>query len=178
MNRNRIGWLLALGFAWSSSEFVHSEPQYFPLEVGNRWIYEIAQHLFSGTREVAVEAMRGGSFFIRTRTEGPGRIGDVVHVRANGNEIDIELSREGFVPFYRFDEDAWLHRDCDTCDDNSAIRVVARDEVVTTPAGVFTDCLKLVFLGRCIDAGLLAQWWAPDVGLVKSEQDNITGAVT
>jgi hypothetical protein len=71
-----------------------------------------------------------------------------------------------------------VHRDPFDCDDNATVSVESQYEVVETPAGVFTDCLKLVFLGRCTGPGLIARWWAPGVGLVKSVEDNFAGALT
>ncbi len=171
----RCAWFLAFVLPCVSGGLVRAAPRYFPLEVGNRWTYVVEHEFFTGMRDVTVHAEEDGLFVVRTRADGADM---VVRLRANGNEIDIELEGEGLVPNYRFEEDSWLHRDRSKCDDNATVTVVARDEVVATPAGVFTDCLKLVFLGSCDDAGTLAQWWAPEVGLVKSEEDNFAGAAT
>lgn len=172
----RLIWLTTVAILPALAGPAHSQPQYFPLEVGNRWTYDIEHHLFTGDREVWVEAEEDGLFVVRTRSSGPGGSG-IVRLSAQDGDIFIELPEEGLVPYYLFGEDSWAHRDLFECD-NATVTVEARDEVVETPAGVFTDCLRLAFRGPCADAGLIAQWWAPDVGLVKSVEDNFAGAVT
>jgi hypothetical protein len=153
-------------------------PLYYPLAVGNRWGYVVEHHLFTGTREVAVEAQEDDLYVVRSRsTGGPGQVVGTLRLRADGNQIDIQLPPQGLVPYYRFEEDSWVHNDPFECD-QTTVTVAARDQVVDTPAGRFTDCLRLDFAGRCADAGLIAQWWAPGVGLVKAEEGNFTGAVT
>ena len=150
--------------------------QYFPLELGNRWTYVVEHPLFSGDREVTVDSEEDGLFSLRTRSSGPGADG-VARLRPEDGDILVELE-EGLVPQYRFGEDSWTYRSGSECDDESVVTVESRGELVETPAGTFRNCLKLVFQGRCADAGLIAQWWAPNVGLVKSVEDNFTGAVT
>ncbi len=173
----RLIWLTTVGILSVVAGPGHSQPRYFPLEVGNRWTYVIEHDVFSGDREISVEAEEDGLFDVRTRTSGPGSSG-VVRLLPQGDDILIELAPDGLVPYYRFGEDSWVHRDPFECDDSATVSIEARDEVVETPAGIFTDCLRLVFVGSCTDAGLIVQWWAPDVGLVKSVEDNFAGAVS
>jgi hypothetical protein len=100
-----------------------------------------------------------------------------VRLSQSGGEILIELAGEGMVTYHRFAEESWVHRDAVGCDDEAMVNVAARDEVVDTPAGSFSGCLKLVFQGHCFDGGTLAQWWAPEVGMVKSEENYLFGPV-
>src|SRR5207244_2928374 len=44
--------------------------------------------------------------------------------------------------------------------------IAARDADVTTPAGQFTDGIQVTFRGKCADAGITQQFYAPGVGLV------------
>jgi len=168
-------WFVALGFLTAFPVTVRSEPRYFPLEVGNRWTYSPGRVL-SGEREVRVESEENGVF--QVRTSGPGTFDLTMRLAEQDGEILIELEGEGLVLYHRFGDESWVHRDAIGCDDKVIVSVVARDEVVDTPAGTFANCLKLVFLQEnCSDAGTLTQWWAPEVGLVKSEEDYIFGAV-
>jgi hypothetical protein len=152
-------------------------PVYFPLATGNRWVYQVEHPIFSGSRVVVVGEEDAGLFLVRTQSSGPGPLASDVRLRAAGNEVDIELPGGELAPYYRFDEDAWVHRDVFECNDGVSATVVSRSEVVETPAGVFTDCLEVVFAPRCADAGLLAEWWAPGIGLVRAEEGNFAGAV-
>jgi hypothetical protein len=90
--------------------------------------------------------------------------------------LDIELAGEGFVPYYRFQEDSFLHRDLDSSNDRTRLTAAARDEKIETPAGVFDGCLRLDFEDlSCNDAGKLSEWWKPEVGLVKWKERWIGG---
>lgn len=50
-----------------------------------------------------------------------------------------------------------------------AYEIVADQEVVSTPAGLFIDCLKVQYLIAGGDAGGGTRYYAPGVGLVKEE---------
>ncbi|MCZ6795736.1 MAG: hypothetical protein O7J95_19185 [Planctomycetota bacterium] len=144
--------------------------RYFPLDVGNEWTY---QSDFSTRTIVASVHSRDGDVVVYQ-----GR-GPAVRLVDRGTEVDIEVPGDGFVPHYRFAEESWSRRDVDVCDDDREVVVVDRNAAVRTPAGVFEDCLEIAYgAPRCYDAGTHREWWAPDVGLVKWEEDNIGGPVT
>lgn len=63
------------------------------------------------------------------------------------------------------------------CVNQSVLRVVGRDEIVSVPAGTFEHCLHLSFEPKCSDAGALQQWFAPNVGLVKQLDNTIGGPI-
>ncbi|MBI4602552.1 MAG: hypothetical protein HY721_11390, partial [Planctomycetes bacterium] len=85
--------------------------------------------------------------------------------------LDIELPGEGFVPYYRYQQDTFIHRDPFDCDDGARLTAASRNDRVETPAGVFDGCLRLDFGeregGSCDDAGKISEWWKPEVGLVR-----------
>jgi hypothetical protein len=143
-------------------------PRYFPLDVGTRWTY--TEERFGSERVVTVleyddeaEVTRVDFFGTQVSLSGPP------------DAIDIELPEEGFVHYYRFPEESWVHRDFQGCDDG---RVLTRagTETVTTPAGEFADALRLEYgQGTCSDAGTGAEWWVLEVGRVKWVEDSFAG---
>ena len=147
--------------------------QYFPLGPGSRWEYVTEDAMFSGKQEVSVQGRDGN------RVQLSLGYTEVV-LEDRGDEIDIELEGEGFVPYYRFGEGSWTHRDPFSCDDNRMVQITDREAVVETPAGRFTDCLRIEYSGHtlCSDAGTFVEWWAPGVGRVKWQEDNFAGPVT
>jgi hypothetical protein len=143
---------------------------WFPLQTGYRWSYQPERGV-GGTRTVEVKEPEAG---------------DAYHVDFNGTDAiitlwyDIYLPEEGIADtWYRFDQDSWLHRDLNTCDDLRILSVTARDETVTTPAGEFTGCLRIEFgAGTCFYSGTFVEWWAPDVGRVKWTEGSFIGERT
>jgi hypothetical protein len=63
------------------------------------------------------------------------------------------------------------------CVNHSRIKVAARDEVVRVPAGEFRNVVRLDLQPPCVDAGIVAEWFAPGVGLIRREETSIAGPV-
>ncbi|MBI4603335.1 MAG: hypothetical protein HY721_15385, partial [Planctomycetes bacterium] len=111
-------------------------PRYFPLDPGNRWTYVEETH---GWRTATtVLALEGDAY----RVDLGGR---QARIGGSPDALDIELPGEGFVPYYRFLEGSFVHRDLLECDDRVKVTAASRDEEVQTPAGVFGGCLRLDF---------------------------------
>jgi hypothetical protein len=167
MNTSSVN-LVALMLTLIPSIPAAAETTWFPLVVGQRWIYE-NERGGPATRKITV-----------VEEQPPGFL-----VEFDGNEAviapgyDILLEGEGAVPYYRFGSDSWLHRDFRSCDDLRIMTVTARDETVDTPAGTFTDCIHIVYEpGQCADAGTFEEWWAPEVGKVKWTEGGFAGPKT
>lgn len=166
-----LAFACSAAFPLVSAGLAPAEGRYFPLEPGNRWTYVLEG--FGGERSVAVLAREGSTYLVsfsgalyRLRVAGPPEA------------VDIELPGEGFVPYYRFGEASWLHRDFSLCDDTRTLRA-GGIEAVETPAGEFEGCLRLDYEGhRCWDAGKTSEWWCPEVGLVRWSQSSIAGERT
>jgi hypothetical protein len=149
---------------------LRSQPpgRYWPLDPGNRWTY-------------AMEGIKGSGVVVYVM----GLEGDIyllnfggVEVRVGGlpDALDIELPGEGLVPYYRFQEPSWLHRDFHSCEDKTTITAAPERETIETPAGTFEGCLRLDYgKSQCMDAGKTSEWWSLDVGCVKWTQQSIAG---
>jgi hypothetical protein len=150
-----------------------AETPWFPLETGNRWTYsEGAQDGFE--RIVTVTGQEGDLFVVDFE-------GTEVRLGYAGQDgVDLQHPEEGLVPYYRFDQDSWTHRDFRSCDDNRMMTIVSRDETVDTPAGQFTGCIRIEYGAGtgCADAGTAVEWWAPDVGRVQWVEDSFIGPRT
>jgi len=150
------------------------QESYFPLEEGNRWVYQERQ--FSS--EVTVEVIQREGEIAELATSFAS--GSVL-VRDGGDEVEVELAEEGFVLYYRFSADTtWEHRDPFSCDDQRMVSVTAEPQPVETPAGTFEETLRIDYTGAtlCADAGKVAEWWAPGVGLVRWQEDSFVGRRT
>lgn len=119
--------------------------EYFPLEPGTRWTY--LNQRFQTEIDAAVVSRDGEIVTYRIAS-----IDYVLH--DNGDEIDVQLEGGEFAPFYRFEEDSWVHRDPFGCEDQRTIHVISRNAELETPAGVLLDVLILEYgPAVCGDAG-------------------------
>jgi hypothetical protein len=158
--------VLAIVFALPIGASALDPPRWFPLDPGNTWTY-VPEKI--GSQKVVQVLFRDGDLV-------QVALGNVV-VRLGGttDAIDIELPGEGLVPYYRFSEPSFVHRDLSGCDDGATLTAAPDLETVETPAGAFIDCLRLDFDGQCMDGGRASEWWAPEVGLVKWIDMSIMG---
>jgi len=142
-------------------------PRYFPLDPGRSWTY------WPGGKpgfEIVVSVVDtvGDAYLVDFH-------GTEVLIGGPPDELDIELPGEGFVPYYRFQEKSFFHRDVSVCDDKRTLVAEGR-QPVETPAGTFADCLRLDYENwTCADGGRISEWWALDVGLVQWTEQSIMG---
>jgi hypothetical protein len=158
----------AMLFAFAAGPQAKAQSPWFPLEVGNTWLY-IDLERPEGTRSVSVKREEAGVFTV---------LCDEVEVAITG-DLDILLPGEAPAIYYRFDDPSFLHRDFRLCDDLRVLTVMARDETVSTPLGEFLNCLRIESEpGLCADSGTGVEWWAPEVGRVKWVEESFGGPRT
>lgn len=168
MKSGIVGWAMFF-CARASAESLVPPPRYYPLDVGNTWTYEEEGRPEAVEPVVRVLAVEEG---VATVSLGFTEI----HIKDRNPELDIEIEGEGFVSYYRFAEGQFLHRDVLGCDDNRFLVAVSHVDVVETPAGTFTGCLRLDYQdGPCADGGSFSEWWAPEVGRVRYGEQSIFG---
>ena len=166
-------FVLTTSFALPSlSAQVIDSPRYFPLEPGTVWKYSNDRFTQSMVERKVVGIDEDG-FVIFDNGHFAVRFEDELDV------IRIEIPDEGFQLYYDFQDFEWTRRSVDHCADGATAIINSRNETVETPAGTFTECIKVEYLGsQCADAGLIAEWFAPEVGLVKWQELNFVGVVT
>jgi len=57
-------------------------------------------------------------------------------------------------------------------------RIGSKSEVLSLPAGLFTEVIRVDFSTSCADGGVLSHWYAKKIGLIQWEEQNIAGPVT
>ena len=147
--------------------------RYFPLDEGDKWTY--TGDTFGDTWVYSVVAIDDEGVVTFSRR------GPEVEIRfqEDGSAISVQLEDDSFGLFYDFELDTWRHRSVITCSDSRTVMVGSRTETVETPAGTFEDCVRLDYgPTQCADAGVVSEWFAPDVGLVKWVELNLIGSVT
>jgi hypothetical protein len=159
-----------------------SHANYWPLALGNYWVYGCdSQHPFCSNGPIwrSDVTAQGADTALLVQTCVAFTCVDTFALRAQGAQVDWRVSTGEWGGYYNFTGGAfWLHRDPFECDDSILYRAILETEPVVTPAGTFTGCLRIEPLQkRCADAGMIREWWAPGVGMVRSEQDNIAGYV-
>lgn len=163
---------------------------YFPLGVGNRWVYAKAGR--GGTSAWKVEVVEAGMpagpwpfFRMEGYFQGPPRV-----VRADRGGAVRELGPGGDREYLWYMLGApvgttWQLQLAPSptagplgdCVDGSRLVVASRNEVVKVPAGEFTRVVRIDFRSHCVDAGITSEWFAPGVGLVRREETSIAGPV-
>ncbi len=157
-----------------------SANSYFPLRVGNYWVY---QGPYLPTRTVTVTEQISGpddlSYFAvdnfldqHTRYLRSDRTGRV-------QEIDPEAGATALLYLLGAAVGTeWTYDPVEygrlLCLPTKA-RVLSRTETVRVPAGEFHDVVQIGFASVCADGGLSSEWFAPGVGLIKRTVQSIEG---
>ena len=150
-------------------------PAWFPLEVGNAWLYRPVPT--SSTRSANLEYR---NIWAHGTESIDGR--DYFDVLYFGREIALRAEpSDGSI--YVFDkasgtEKLWLapgrpvgstfSTEVNPCPTTATI--AARDASVTTSAGKFDNAVEVEFQGNCVDVGVTKQLYASNVGLVSDEE--------
>jgi hypothetical protein len=151
-------------------------PDYFPLQVGNQWIYRAAGS--AGVEPLSVEIPQAGYF------DGRGYV--LLRGLPEGDAW-LRLSEAGTL--YRYDpetgrEEVWLEFGAPAgqpfataihpC--NPAAVIASRAAKWEGPVGEFDTALEVQYQpGRCADAGLERDYYLPYVGLVERAVTTIAG---
>ena len=137
-----------------------SEPDFLPLSPGMRLEYELRRA--GETQELVVEhaaAAGAGVIVRRTWTQEDGTVETETsraERRADGVYFDGELA----LPLPARPGAAWARPP-------RSYRVEALDASADTPAGKFSDCLRVGYLIAAGDGGCGERRYAPGVGLVR-----------
>lgn len=155
-------------------------PDWLPLEVGNTWLYRPAAANRVNNQESRTITVHG--------TEKAGS-SEYFKVSYFGREVLLrrEPSDGSIVQYDRAanSEKPWLSlrlpvgstfpTSIDDCTTTGTI--AARDAAVKVPAGAFENVVHVRYRGNCADAGTTQQFFAPNVGIVSTEESNFAGPV-
>ncbi len=156
-------------------------PNYFPLEPGNIWLF----------RSVTINPQTQGldSDYQTLRVGSKEKIGDkeYFHVSYFGREVTLR-SNAATGEVVQYDrasggELPWLSLSLpvggtfpttvDRC--SSQGRMTSRTGTVSIPDGDPSDVLQIDFDTTCADAGVTRQYYAPNIGLIRSEETSFLG---
>jgi hypothetical protein len=157
---------------------------YFPLHTGYRWVYAIHGGLSArGTWEVNVGDEHAGSYHELSGYFGRNVRTDVRMVGATlpANVVERGDNGQDYL-WYEFDGRvgrSWIMRfppgENPGCEGGATLSIGARDEVISVPAGEFKQVIRIDFITACADAGIMSEWFAPGVGLIRREESTIAG---
>ena len=156
---------------------------HFPLQSGNQWNYskqgpggaEPWQVSVVTRATDATSQLQG--YFGATRTVCAGTGGVVHEVTADtGDEMWYDLGGSvGSAWRIRLDPGNGGAPDCV---DGSKVTIASRTEHVNVPAGSFDGVIRVDYASPCVDAGILSEWFAPGVGLIKRTEQSFAGPMT
>ncbi|MEO8127309.1 MAG: BsuPI-related putative proteinase inhibitor [Bryobacteraceae bacterium] len=152
-----------------------ADPDYFPLAVGNSWVYRVTEGRFPDVQVVEVTgttAVEGHSYF-RVNFFGNEAL---LRTTSDGTlvEYDTGAKREKvWIPFGA-DAGQTFATEMDNCTKSGKIENKAAK--YGGPTGSFTNALQVSFTQSCADAGTQSETFLPYVGLLERVVDNIAGA--
>jgi hypothetical protein len=159
-----------------------SQKSFFPLEVGNEWVYSDGTDTFTVQVLSENREANGASYFgvsgyfpndsVKIRKLRQDALGQILEFNPNGDDY----------LWYRVGNDlgAWTvqtggNLECIAGSRASRGKV---GEKVEVPAGVFERALRLDLLSPCADAGISAEYFAAGIGLVRRITVTIAGPRT
>ena len=151
-----------------------AEPDYFPLAVGNSWVYRVTEGRFPDAQVVEVSGTAGfdGRDYFRVQF-----FGRAVYLRTASDgtlyEYDANAKREKVWIAFGSDTGRTFTTEIDNCTMSGAIQGKALK--YSGPVGSFTNSLQVKFTQSCADAGIQSETFLPYVGLVEHVVDNIAG---
>jgi hypothetical protein len=149
-------------------------PDYFPLAVGNSWVYKTTQGRLNRVQTIAVEGIEKVDdrnfyrvqFFERTVFVRPQEDGSLV-------SYDRETKQEKLWLPFASPEGQRTTSEFDQCTKAGTVR--SKSATVKTALGEFNNALQLTYEPSCADAGVGTQFFLPYVGLVQQESTSIAG---
>ncbi len=163
---------------------------YFPLQVGNHWVYARRGPAGMDGWKVAVsdfkKAPNSHRYFVLSGYFGePARlvrrglrdnVGEF-NPRSNTDHLWYLLGAPVGTSWRMELEPVNDAGAPAGCVDGSRLAIVSRAEHVEVPAGAFANVVHVRFQPPCADAGILEEWFAPGVGLVRRLENSFAGPV-
>ena len=151
---------------------------YFPLSFGRIWVYTEGGEIV--VAEMAMEPDSSTVYMLKTSMAGP-------QVFTRDGDRVFEVREEDRRLWYDFSApvgESWtiepFGEDADDMMGGATVTVQSRTDEVELPYGTFSECIHFAFTppSNLADAGLLDQWFAPGVGLVKMTVQTIAGPLS
>ncbi len=153
-------------------------PSWFPLAVGNSWLYRSAPGNRPANFETRSISVHGKESIGSREYFQVEFFGQELLLRTESSDQSVVLYDRGFnaeQPFLSLGGRVGTTFPTRIGECTSQGTIASRDASVTTPAGAFTGAVGASFQGRCADAGLTRAVFAPGVGLAVSEESTFGG---
>jgi hypothetical protein len=157
-------------------------PGYFPLEVGNEWVYSDGVDTFTVQVQRETQEVNGTKYF-EVSGYFPNDTAKTRKLRRDslGRIRELNPAGEDFL-WYQFGNvrGAWQFVTSGQipCVTGSRVSFGEIGATVDVPAGVFQRTLRLRFVSPCADAGIAGEYFAGGVGLVKRVLNTFAGPRT
>jgi hypothetical protein len=170
--------LLALGWGFNDLSILHAEPSpaaYFPLAVGNRWVYESSEStaVTPVVESWEVTRQEGNAFVVQVKQSylTAGGVEEFFVSTAEGirrgDRPAASIEAVGTEP--RFFLKAPLTVGATWKNADGKYTVTAIDETVAVPAGTFTNCVEVTH-SSASGSVTTVTLYAPDVGMVQRDE--------
>jgi len=157
-----------------------AQTEFFPLQLGNQWIYQTGGRWFNGSR-IVVDIPRANIFEGREYAELRGLPEGNLWLRMGADGTLYRYNPEGRT------ESVWAvfstpaggtyRTAVDPC--NQTAHVESRNARVKVPVGEYENALEIRYpSANCADAGLAGEFYLPYIGLIQRESITIAGPRT
>jgi hypothetical protein len=164
-------------FVVAAANLCAAAPDYFPLQVGNSWVYRVTQGRMSapGTVEVQARETLDGREYFRVKFFENEKL--YLRNGADGSVLtyDPELKQERTWLPSVLEEGQAVEVFMDQCSKDAVVR--SKNAAIKTELGEFNNTLQLVYRPSCADAGVTEQYFLPYIGLLVHETTTIAGPV-
>lgn len=153
-----------------------AQQDYFPLQVGNQWVYRVGGAFNGGTRTVEITGSRtinAREYFVTT-----GLSAEPLLLRKNDEGTLVFLTESDnqehtWVAFQARVGEAF-RTEIDDCNPTAVIR--SKTAKLQNPLGEFDNALEVGYApGRCADAGLNRESFLSNIGLAQRRESNFAG---
>ena len=160
-----------------------SASSYFPLRVGNLWVYQPSALTRTVTVADPIAGPDGLTYFTINNYLDINYAGDphTRYVRADRTgrvqEIDPETGETSVLYFLGAAVGTtWSYQPLyNRTNCNPTAHLASRTDTLRVPAGEFHDVVRIDFDRTCADFGFVSEWFAPGIGLIKRTAQSIEG---
>ncbi|MEE9217994.1 MAG: hypothetical protein V3U98_02915 [Acidobacteriota bacterium] len=130
-----------------------------------------------------VKAPNGGRYFVLNGYFGPERLvrrrlrGAVTEFNPGGDNLWYLLGTPVGTSWQIEIGSGLDDSSSADCVSGSKLVIGSRTEAIMVPAGTFRDVVRVDFRSPCADAGIIAEWFAPGVGLVRRVENSFAGPI-
>lgn len=168
----------SLVLALAGSAFALQPSDYFPLQVGNQWVYRVRGASAAQPVALAITESRDFGANLYYHTEGFGTSAVWLRLNSDGTLVAYDPDTQAERPWVAFGaaEGVTFVTDIDDC--TSAGRIASRNFTANLIFGYFDTLLKVDYVPSCADAGIVSDLYLPWIGLVQRTRTTIAGPRT